>query len=119
MGLDSKKDVHLDGSPVGSVSRLEVLEGASGRRVRSELREPGSSPRVCYLVLSDMARKHEATHWQICDGRRRFRQRGMLAPCEASQSIRRSWKARWRSVTFRRSSLRSRSAMSCCGRTQP
>lgn len=36
MGLDSKKDVHLDGSSVGSVSRLEVLEGPSGRRVRSE-----------------------------------------------------------------------------------
>ncbi|MET4174284.1 hypothetical protein ABIB99_006599, partial [Bradyrhizobium sp. LA6.1] len=27
MGLDSKKDVHLDGSSVGPVSRLEVLEG--------------------------------------------------------------------------------------------
>lgn len=36
MGLDSKKGVSLDGSPVGSVSRLEVLEGPSGRRVRSE-----------------------------------------------------------------------------------
>lgn len=33
MGLDSKK---LDGSPVGPVSRLEVLEGPLGRRVRSE-----------------------------------------------------------------------------------
>lgn len=34
MGLDSKKDVHLAGSPVGPVSRLEVLEGPSGRRVQ-------------------------------------------------------------------------------------
>jgi len=32
MGLDSKKDVHLDGSSVGAVSRLEVLEGPSGQR---------------------------------------------------------------------------------------
>ncbi|MET4222580.1 hypothetical protein ABIB00_007819, partial [Bradyrhizobium sp. LB14.3] len=31
MGLDSKKDVHLDGSTRGSVGRLEVLEGPSGR----------------------------------------------------------------------------------------
>lgn len=31
-------------------------------------------------------RKHGATRWQIYDWRRRFRQRGMLAPCEASQS---------------------------------
>ncbi len=36
MGLDSKKDVHLDVSSAGSVSRLEILEGPSGRRVRSE-----------------------------------------------------------------------------------
>jgi transposase len=34
MGLDSKKDAHLDGPE--PVSRLEVLEGPSGRRVRSE-----------------------------------------------------------------------------------
>jgi transposase len=29
MGLGSKKDVHLDGSTTGSVSRLEILEGPS------------------------------------------------------------------------------------------
>lgn len=81
MGLDSKKDVHLDGSPVGSVSRLEVLEGPSGRRVRSEAERarivaesllPGAQ-------VSDVARKHGATRWQIYDWRRRFRQRGMLS----------------------------------------
>ncbi|MCK1474123.1 IS66 family insertion sequence element accessory protein TnpB [Bradyrhizobium sp. 197] len=33
-----------------------------------------------------MAGKHGATRWQIYDWRRRFRQRGMLAPCEASPS---------------------------------
>ncbi|MCK1405278.1 transposase [Bradyrhizobium sp. 76] len=119
MGLDSKKDVHLDGSTRGSVSRLEVLEGPSGRRVRSEAERarivaeslrPGAQ-------VPEVARKHGATRWQIYDWRRRFRQRGMLAPCEASQST--FAQARWRSGTFRRSSLRSRSAMSCCGRTQP
>ncbi|MCP3380254.1 hypothetical protein NLM31_07565 [Bradyrhizobium sp. CCGUVB4N] len=31
-----------------------------------------------------MARKHGATRWQVYDWRRRFRQRGMLPPCEAS-----------------------------------
>lgn len=38
MGLEGKRDAHLDSSTVGSgaVSRLEVLEGPSGRRVRSE-----------------------------------------------------------------------------------
>jgi len=123
MGLDSKKDVHLDGSSVGPVSRLEVLEGPSGRRVRSEAERarivaesllPGAQ-------VSEVARKHGATRWQIYDWRRRFRQRGMLPPREdrSRHSRRWSWKVRWRSVRFRRSSLRSRSAMSCCGRTQP
>ena len=86
MGLDSKKDVHLDGSSAGSVSRLEVLEGPSGRRMRSEAERarivaesllPGAQ-------VSEVARKHGATRWQIYDWRRRFRQRGMLRPCDAS-----------------------------------
>jgi len=34
--------------------------------------------------VSEVARKHGATRWQIYDWRRRFRQRGMLPPCEAS-----------------------------------
>jgi transposase len=88
MGLDSKKGVHLDGSPLGPVSRLEVFEGPSGRRVRSEAERarivaesllPGAQ-------VSEVARKHGATRWQIYDWRRRFRQRGMLAPCETSPS---------------------------------
>lgn len=36
MGLGSKKDVHLDGSSLGPVSRQEALEGPSGRHVRSD-----------------------------------------------------------------------------------
>ena len=86
MGLDSKKDVHSDGSTRGSVSRLEVLEGPSGRRVRSEAERarivaesllPGAQ-------VAEVARKHGATRWQIYDWRRRLRQRGVLPPCEAS-----------------------------------
>ena len=86
MGLDSKKDVHLDGPSAGSVSRREVLEGPSGRRVRSEAERarivaesllPGAQ-------VSEVARKHGAARWQIYDWRRRFRQRGLLPPCEAS-----------------------------------
>ncbi|EHR00858.1 transposase [Bradyrhizobium sp. WSM471] len=123
MGLDSKKDVHLAGSSGGPVSRLEVLQGPSGRRVRSEAERarivaesllPGAQ-------VSEVARKHGATRWQICDWRRRFRQRGMLAPCEASQSTFAPLvlESALEGGTFRRSSLRSRSATSCCGRTQP
>lgn len=82
------KGTYLDGSPVGAVSRLAVLEGPSGRRVRSEAERarivaesllPGAQ-------VSEVARKHGATRWQIYHWRRRFRQRGMLAPSEGSQS---------------------------------
>jgi transposase len=34
MVLDGKKDVHLDSSSIGAVSRLEVLEGPTGLRGR-------------------------------------------------------------------------------------
>ena len=73
MGLDGKKDVHLDSSSVGAVSRLEVLEGPSGRRVRSKAERarivaesllPGAQ-------VSEVARRHGATRWQIYDWRRR------------------------------------------------
>ena len=36
MGADGKMDVHLDVSTTGYAGRLEVLEGPTGRRVRSE-----------------------------------------------------------------------------------
>jgi transposase len=87
MGLDSKKDVHLDGSPVGPVSRLEVLEGPSGRRVRSEAERAriAAESLLPGAQVSEVARKHGATRWQINDWRRRFRQRGMLPPCKASR----------------------------------
>ncbi|MCA1458829.1 transposase [Bradyrhizobium sp. BRP22] len=80
MGLDGKKDVHLDSSSVGADSRLEVLEGPSERRVRSEAERarivaesllPGAQ-------VAEVARRHGATRWQIYDWRRRFRQRGEL-----------------------------------------
>lgn len=85
MGLDSKKDVHLDGSSAGSVSRLEVLEGPSGRRVRSEAeRTRIAAESLLPGAVSEVARKHGATRWQVYDWRRRLRQRGMLPLCEAS-----------------------------------
>ena len=80
MGLDSKKDVHLDGSSVGAVSRLEVLEGPSGRRVRSEAERAriAAESLLPGAQVSEVARKHGATRWQVYDWRRRFRQRGEL-----------------------------------------
>ena len=85
MILAGKKGVHLDGSSIGVVSRLEVVEGPKGRRVRSEAERawivaesllPGAQ-------VSEVARKHGATRWQIYDWRRRFRQRGGLPSRES------------------------------------
>ena len=84
MGLDSKKDVPLDGSSVRPVSRLEVLEGPTGRRVRSEA-ERARIAAESLLPGAQVARKHGATRWQIYDWRRRFRRRGMLPSCDAPQ----------------------------------
>jgi hypothetical protein len=36
VGADGEMDVHLDVSTTGYAGRLEVLEGPTGRRVRSE-----------------------------------------------------------------------------------
>lgn len=88
MGLDSKKDaIHLDGSSVRPVSRLEIFEGPTGRRVRSEAERAriAAESLLPGAQVSEVARKHGATRWQIYDWRRRFRRRGMLPSCEASQ----------------------------------
>ncbi|WP_245448780.1 MULTISPECIES: hypothetical protein [Bradyrhizobium] len=55
--------------------------------------------------MSEVARKHGATRWQIYDWRRGFDSGaccGRARHC-SRHSHRWSWKARWRSVTFRRS----------------
>jgi len=81
-------DVHLDVSTPGYVGRLEVLEGPTGRRVRSasdkariaaESLMPGAQVAV-------VARKHGATRWQIYDWRRRLRQ-GQLVPSESQEPL--------------------------------
>lgn len=69
MGPDSKKDVHSDGSSVRPVSRLEVLEGPTGRRVRSEAERAriAAESLLPGAQVSEVARKHGATRWQIYD----------------------------------------------------
>lgn len=85
MGLDGQNGAHLDGSTIGTVSRLEVLEGPSGRRVRSqaERRRIVAESLLPGAQVSEVARKHGATRWQIYDWRRRFRQQRELASRES------------------------------------
>ena len=87
------------------------------------LSELGSSPRVCYRVPRcprwRASTERRAGRFTIGDDAFDSEACWRHARRRSRHSRRWSWKARWRRVTFRRSSLRSRSAMSCCGRTQP
>ena len=73
-------DVSLDGSTEGFAGRLEILEGRSGRRFRSE----GERARIAAESLvpgvrvADVARRHEVTRWQVYDWRKKLKA-GVLA----------------------------------------
>ncbi len=80
MTLDGKMDAQLDFSSTGRVSRLEVLDGPTGRKQRSETERariaaesfrPGVS-------VSEVARRYGATRSQVYDWRRRLKD-GRLA----------------------------------------
>ena len=76
MGRDGKMGVHLDVPTTGFAGRLEVIEGPTGRRERTQAEKarivaeslmPGAR-------VADVARKYGATRWQVYDWRRRLRQ---------------------------------------------
>ncbi|GLS20681.1 transposase [Labrys miyagiensis] len=73
-------DAHLDVSTVGYAGRLEVLEGPTGGRVRSEADRTriAAESLMPGVQVAAVARKHGATRWQVYDWRRRLRQ-GQLA----------------------------------------
>jgi transposase len=80
MGADGKMDVHLDVPTAGYAGRLEVLDGPTGRRVRSEAERAriAAESLMPGVQVAAVARKHGATRWQVYDWRRRLRQ-GQLA----------------------------------------
>ena len=80
MGADGKIDVHLDVPTSGYAGRLEVLEGPTGRRVRSEADRAriAAESLMPGVQVAAVARKHGATRWQVYDWRRRLRH-GQLA----------------------------------------
>lgn len=80
MGGDGKMDVHLDVSTAGYAGRLDVLEGPTGRRVRSAADKAriAAGSLMPGMQVKAVARKHGVTCWQIYDWRRRLRH-GQLA----------------------------------------
>jgi transposase len=79
---DGKVGVHLDGSSGGGVSRLEVIEGPTGRRRRTKAQRarivaeslvPGAS-------VTDLAQRHGTTRWQVYDWRKKLRAGQLVVP---------------------------------------
>ena len=75
MSRDVKMDAHLGVSRGGYAGRIEALNGPTGRRHRSDAEKAriAAESLAPDAVVSDIARRHGATRWQIYDWRRRFR----------------------------------------------
>ena len=82
MGADGKMDVQLDVSNGGRVSRLEVIEGPTGRRSRSEAEKAriAAESLLPQAQVATIARKYGVTRWQVYDWRRRLRQERLALP---------------------------------------
>ena len=74
--------VHLDGSCNGSVSRLEMIEGPSGRRQRTEAERAriAAESLIPGMRVADIARKHGTTRWQIYNWRNKLRTGQLMVP---------------------------------------
>ena len=87
--MDGKMDGPLDVSS-GGVSRIEVIEGRSGRRSRS----PAERARIAAesflpeVRVADVARKHGTTRWQVYDWRKRLRDGRLSLPAEVAEQPR-------------------------------
>ena len=82
MERDGKEGVHLDDPRGGRFSRLEVIEGPTGRRRRTKTERariaaesllPGAS-------VTDVARRHGTTRWQVYDWQRKLRTGQLVVP---------------------------------------
>ena len=74
--------VHLDGSRGGGVSRLEVIEGLTGRRRRTKAERAriAAESLVPGVKVADVARRHGTTRWQVYDWRKKLRTGQLTVP---------------------------------------
>ena len=73
---------HLDGSTSVGLSRLEVIEGPSGRRRRTKVERARIAVESMMpgVKVADVARKHGTTRWQIYDWRKQIRKGNLVVP---------------------------------------
>jgi len=64
------------------VSRLEVIEGPSGRRRRTKAQRAriAAESMMPGMKVADVARKHGTTRWQIYDWRKQMRKGNLVVP---------------------------------------
>jgi transposase len=79
---DGKLGVHLGASSGDGVSRLEVIEGASGRRRRTnaERARIAAASLVPGASVTDVARRYGTTRWQVYDWRKKLRAGELVLP---------------------------------------
>lgn len=72
----------MDSSRGGGVSRLEVIEGPSGRRLRTKAERAriAAESLVLGASVTDVAQRHGTTRWQIYDWRRKLRTGQLVVP---------------------------------------
>ena len=75
MRRDGKMDVQIGVSKEGYAGRLDVIAGPTGRQLRSDAEKAriAAESLAPDAVVSDVARRHGVTRWQVYDWRRRFR----------------------------------------------
>jgi transposase len=79
---DGKMGGHLDGLSDGGVSRLEVIEGPTGRRRRTKAERAriAAESLVPGASVTDVARRHGTTRWQVYDWRKKLRTGQLVVP---------------------------------------
>ena len=80
-------DGSLDVSRNGYAGRIEILEGRSGRRMRSEAERAriAAESLVPGAKVADVARRHGVTRWQVYDWRKKLKSGDLEVPAEAMQ----------------------------------
>ena len=78
----------------GGVSRLEVIEGPTGRRRRTKAERAriAAESLVPGMSVADVARRHGTTRWQVYDWRKELRTGQLVVPGSvATRPVARHW----------------------------
>ena len=86
MERGGKKGVHFGAPKNGFAGRLEVIEGPTGRRKRTQAEKARivAESLMSGVRVADVARKYGATRWQVYDWRKRLRRQERLALPESA-----------------------------------